>query len=84
MIDRKIRNFLADGRKCVYDVPEKIQDLTFFESLIYGFLYDPQARVELWGQPKILGLLGPMYNGTIDIDGEEVTVIRYEKPEKIR
>ena len=38
-------------------------------------------REELYNQPKLLGLNGPMYNGEkiLKSTGEEVVVIRYEK-----
>ena len=49
---------LLNGKKCVYDLPERIQ-----------------------GQPLLLGLSGPMYNGMgmLKKSGEKVAVIRYEK-----
>ena len=73
-----------NGKKCVYDLPIKIE-VEQFESLIYGYnngrLAESQ-REELYNQPKLLGLNGPMYNGEkiLRSTGEEVAVIRYEKP----
>lgn len=74
-----------NGKKCVYDLPIKIETVEQFESLIYGYnngrLAESQ-REELYNQPKLLGLNGPMYNGEkiLKSTGEEVAVIRYEKP----
>ena len=74
-----------NGKKCVYDLPIKIETVEQFESLIYGYnngrLAESQ-REELYNQPKLLGLTGPMYNGEkiLKSTGEEVAVIRYEKP----
>lgn len=73
------------GQKCVYDLPAQIKTAEEFESLIYGFnngrLAESQ-REELYNQPKLLGLNGPMYNGTATLQksGETVIIIRYEKP----
>lgn len=41
-------------------------------------------REELYNQPKLLGLNGPMFNGygTLKSSGETVVIIRYEKPSK--
>lgn len=73
------------GQKCVYDLPAQIKTAEEFESLIYGFnngrLAESQ-REELYNQPKLLGLNGPMYNGTLQRSGETVVIIRYEKPSK--
>lgn len=75
---------LADGRKCVYDLPIKIDTVEEFESLICGFndgrLAESQ-RPELYNQPKLLGLAGPMWNGwgTLISTGETVAIIRYER-----
>lgn len=74
-----------NGQKCVYDLPAQIKTAEEFESLIYGFnngrLAESQ-REELYNQPKLLGLNGPMYNGTATLQktGETVVIIRYEKP----
>lgn len=74
-----------NGKKCVYDLPIKIDSAEQFESLICGYndgrLAESQ-REELYNQPKLLGLNGPMYNGiaTLKSTGEEVVIIRYEKP----
>ncbi len=74
-----------NGKKCVYDLPIKIETLQEFESLIYSYnngrLAESQ-REELYNQPLLLGLNGPMYNGTLILKstGEDVVVIRYEKP----
>ena len=75
----------VNGKKCVYDLPIKVETLEQFNSLIYGYndgrLAENQ-RDELYSQPKLLGLNGPMYNGTgtLKSTGEEVVIIRYEKP----
>lgn len=73
------------GQKCVYDLPAQIKTAEEFESLIYGFnngrLAESQ-REELYNQPKLLELNGPMYNGTLQRSGETVVIIRYEKPSK--
>lgn len=72
-------------QKCVYDLPMEIKTVEEFESLIYGYnngrLAESQ-REELYNQPKLLGLNGPMYNGTgtLQKSGETVIIIRYEKP----
>lgn len=74
----------TNGRKCVYDLPEHIKTADQMESLIYGYNNGRIAesqRDELYNQPKLLGLNGPMYNGTgiLKSTGEEVVIIRYEK-----
>lgn len=74
-----------NGEKCVYDLPIKIDTVEEFESLIYDYNNGRMAesqRDELYDQPKLLGLNGPMYNGKkiLKSTGEEVAVIRYEKP----
>lgn len=71
---------LENGTKCVYDLPTKIETAEQFESLIYGYNNNPAQREELQGQPKLLGLNGPMFNGfgTLKSTGETVTIIRYE------
>ena len=77
----------ANGQKCVYDLPMEIKTAEEFESLICGYnngrLAESQ-REELYNQPKLLGLNGPMYNGTGTLrkSGETVVIIRYEKPSK--
>lgn len=73
---------MANGHKCVYDLPEQIQNAKQFESLIYGYHSSPKTREELQGQPLLIGLNGPMYNGVkwLESTDEEVTIIRYEKP----
>ena len=74
-----------NGQKCVYDLPAEIKTAEEFKSLIYGYnngrLAESQ-REELYDQPKLLGLNGPMYNGpgTLQKSGETVIIIRYEKP----
>lgn len=75
---------MADGSKCVYDVPNEIKNAEQFNSLIHGYNKNDRQREELQGQPLLLGLNGPMYNGTATLKstGETVTVIRYEKPIK--
>ena len=80
---------MANGGKCVYDLPDEIQDLEQFNSLICGYNNGRMAesqREELYNQPKLLGLNGPMYGGVkhLKSTGEEVTVIRYEKPYKAK
>ena len=78
---------LGNGKKCVYDLPEEIKTAEQFQSLIYdynnGRLAESQ-REELYNQPKLLGLNGPMWNGlgTLKSSGETVAIIRYEKPSK--
>lgn len=69
---------------CVYDVPNNIETAEQFESLICGYnngrLAESQ-REELYNQPKLLGLNGPMFNGYATLStGEIVPIIRYEKP----
>lgn len=76
---------MMNGKKCVYDLPTQIETAEQMKSLIYGYnssIYAERQRIELWNQPKLLGLNGPMYNGTAHLGstGEEVVVIRYEKP----
>lgn len=78
---------LADGEKCVYDLPSEIKTAEQMESLIYGYHvgeWADRTRPELYNQPKLLGLNGPMWNGwgTLKSTGEKVAVIRYEKPSK--
>ena len=72
---------LLNGKKCVYDLPERIKTAEQLESLIYGYNENPSHREELQGQPLLLGLAGPMYNGIgmLKKSGEKVAVIRYEK-----
>lgn len=59
-------------------------------NLIAGYSEDLSAiraagalckRAELDNQPLIKGYLGPMYNGTKELDGVTYTVIRYETAE---
>ena len=38
-------------------------------------------RPELDNQPTFKGYLGPMWNGTMIIDGEECAILRYETRE---
>lgn len=72
------------GKKYVYDLPSEIKTAAEFKSLIRGYHYSDKTRDELQGQPLLLGLLGPMYNGIRKIKetGETVVVIRYEKHER--
>lgn len=77
----------TSGQKCVYDLPAQIKTAEEFESLIYGYnnrIPAESQREELYNQPKLLGLNGPMYNGTATLQktGETVVIIRYEKPSK--
>lgn len=72
-----------NGIKCVYEVENaEIKTVEEFESLIEGYNYNPVQREELQGQPKLSGYNGPMFNGygTLKSTGEEVALIRYEKP----
>lgn len=76
---------LVNGGKCVYDLPAEIKTAAEFKGLIYGYNNGRMAeaqREELYNQPKILGLNGPMFNGfgTLKSTGETVVIIRYEKP----
>lgn len=77
---------LVNGGKCVYDLPAEIKTAAEFESLIYGYNNGRMAeaqREELYNQPKLLGLNGPMFNGFGTLNtGETVVIIRYEKPYK--
>lgn len=78
---------LGNGTKCIYDLPDEIKTAKQMESLIYSYNNDRLAesqRSELFDQPKLLGLNGPMWNGwgTLKSTGETVTIIRYEKPSK--
>ena len=72
---------------CVYDLPDNIKTAEQLKSLIYGYnngrLAESQ-REELYNQPLLLGLSGPMFNGygTLKSTGETVAIIRYEKPRK--
>lgn len=72
----------ATGMKCIYDLPVKMETIEQFESLICGYnngrLAESQ-RDELYGQPKLLGLTGPMFNGFTTLNGKTAAVIRYEK-----
>lgn len=78
---------LENGNKCVYDLPAEIKTAAEFEALIYGYndgrLAESQ-REELYNQPKLKGLNGPMWNGwgTLKSTGETVAIIRYEKPSR--
>lgn len=80
---------LMNGKKCVYDLPDGIDTAEKFKSLIYGYNNGRMAesqREELYNQPLLLGLAGPMWNGygTLQKSGETVAVIRYEKVTKNR
>lgn len=72
------------GETVVYDLPKEIKTAEQFKSLIYGYNENPVQREELQGQPLLLGLNGPMFNGYdfLKSTGEQVAVIRYEKPTK--
>ena len=74
----------GNGFKFVYDLPGNIKNVDQMNSLIYDYNYDESQRDELQGQPKLLGLNGPMYNGTkiLKGTGEEVVIIRYELQKK--
>lgn len=75
----------VNGTKCIYDLPEEVKTVEQFKSLIHGYndgrLAESQ-REELYNQPKLLGLNGPMFNGygILRSSGETVAIIRYEKP----
>lgn len=73
---------LQDGKPCVYDVPTMIKNAEQMKSLICGYNDNPRQREELQGEPLLLGLAGPMYNGNRTINGKEYVVIRYEMPTK--
>ena len=74
----------GNGFKFVYDLPGNIKNVDQMNSLIYDYNDDESQRDELQGQPKLLGLNGPMYNGTkiLKSTGEEVVIIRYELQKK--
>lgn len=72
-----------NGMKCTYEVcGVNIKNSEEFKALIYDYNDNPAQREELQGQPKLLGLNGPMFNGfgTLKSTGETVVIIRYEKP----
>lgn len=78
---------LYNGKKCVYDLPSDIKTAEQMQSLIYSYNVERMAesqRPELYNQPKLLSLNGPMWNGwgTLKSTGETVAIIRYEKPSK--
>ena len=73
----------VNGMNCVYDLPTKVNTVEKFESLIYSYNDGRMAesqREELYNQPKLLGLVGPMFNGygILKSTGETVAIIRYE------
>lgn len=67
---------MLKGKDCYYDMPGIFRSLEDIEALTYDHLHNDTGREELQGQPKLLGLAGPMYNG--EIDG--LPVIHYEFP----
>lgn len=73
-----------NGQKCAYDLPDEIKTAEQMESLIYDYNRNLSHCEELHGQPKLLGLNGPMFNGfgSLESTGETVPIIRYEKPSK--
>lgn len=75
---------LENGKHCAYDLPNNIKTAEQFNSLIDGYNYNPRQREELQGQPTLIGLNGPMFNGfgTLKSTGETVAIIRYEIPTK--
>lgn len=78
---------MSNGKNCVYDLPEEIKTAEQMENLIYGYndgRMSESQREELYMQPKLLGLNGPMWNGlgTLKSTGETVAIIRYEKSSK--
>lgn len=79
-----IIGMLENGKKCVYDLPTQIKTAEQMKSIICGYNNGRMAesqRQELYNQPKLLGLNGPMFNGfgTLKSTGEQVAIIRYEK-----
>ena len=75
---------LYNGGHCVYDLPMEVKTVAEFESLISGYNdgeYMERTREELWHQPKLKGLKGPMWNGwgIRKSTGEKVAIIRYER-----
>lgn len=80
-----IIGMLNNGTTCTYDLPLEVKTVEEFKSLIYGYNDGKMAesqREELYNQPKLLGLNGPMWGGwgTLKSTGETVAIIRYEKP----
>lgn len=75
---------MLNGKRCVFDLPSGIKDTEQMESLIYGYSFNPDHRPELYGQPKLLGLAGPMFNGYRHLENvsKKVAVIRYEIPSR--
>lgn len=78
---------LENGTTCVYDLPNEIRTAEQFQSLIHGYNIGRMAesqREELYNQPKLSGLNGPMWGGwgTLKSSGKTVAIIRYEKPSK--
>lgn len=75
----------GNGFKVVYDLPGNIKTAEQMESLVWGYNYNDSQREELQGQPLLLGLNGPMYNGekVLESTGEKVVVIRYELPGRV-
>lgn len=75
----------GNGFRFAYDLPENIKTAEQMEALVWGYNYNDGQRDELQGQPLLLGLNGPMYNGkkVLESTGEEVVIIRYELPERI-
>lgn len=76
-----------NGMKCVYDLPADVETPEQFESLIHGYNNGRMAesqREELYNQPLLIGMNGPMFNGygTLQSTGEKVAIIRYEKPSR--
>lgn len=71
----------TNGMRCTYDLPFEVKTVEEFESLISGYSNNPAHREELQEQPKLKGLIGPMFNGygTLKSTGETVAIIRYER-----
>ncbi len=67
------------GKKCVYDLPRKIEHEEF-KSLICGYHFSEYTRDELQGQPILKGFAGPMFGGFgyLEKSIEKVAIIRYE------
>lgn len=83
-MSKLITGTLLDGTSCVYDLPGNIKCARQMESLIYGYNFNPDHRSELYGQPKLLGLAGPMFNGYRHLENasKKVAMIRYEIPSR--
>lgn len=79
-VSKEIIGTCKNGKHCIYDVPDQIKTIEQFNSLIYDYNCNPESREELWGQPKLLSLNGPMFNGFKIYNHEVMVIIRYEIP----